>query len=263
MKRILLFALPLIAMCFASCEKNNGNELSGDDVIEFKDPRFLMSLLNDNYVDFNGDRQITVSEARTVERIILNGHDIEDISEIKYFTALRYLYCGETSLTSLDVSHNLVLDSLYCAGAQISSLDVSKNTNLTYLACGCGPLASLDVSHNTALKVLSISESPIRSIAIDLSQNADLEILGCVNTLLTSLDVTRNTSLKWLQCWDTQITSLDLSKNKELIEFHPAEDDENPSPLESLILYKYHNLSDYSLEILEKYYPNLEISYVE
>lgn len=219
MKRILLLALPLMEMCFASCEKNNGNELSGDDIIEFKDPRFLMSLLNDNYVDFNGDRQITVSEARTVERIILNDYDIEDISEIKYFTALRYLYCGETSLTSLDVSHN------------------------------------------TALKVLSISESPIRSI--DLSQNAYLEILGCVNTLLTSLDVTRNTSLKWLQCWDTQITSLDLSKNKELIEFHPAEDDENPSPLESLILYKYHNLSDYSLEILEKYYPDLEISYVE
>lgn len=35
MKKIL-FMLSMLAVCFASCNKDNG-ELSGDDIIQFKD----------------------------------------------------------------------------------------------------------------------------------------------------------------------------------------------------------------------------------
>ena len=42
MKKILLFALPLLAMCFASCEK----EWTDDSpIIQFKDPKFLEALI--------------------------------------------------------------------------------------------------------------------------------------------------------------------------------------------------------------------------
>ena len=58
MKKILLM-LPLLAICFVSCKKetadndrNNGEwpELSGDDVVPFKDPNFLEALLAENAI---------------------------------------------------------------------------------------------------------------------------------------------------------------------------------------------------------------------
>ena len=52
MKKILLLALPLMVMCFASCEKNKETEAGGvtggvteDGIIIFKDPNFLKALL--------------------------------------------------------------------------------------------------------------------------------------------------------------------------------------------------------------------------
>ena len=40
--------LPLVALSLVSCEKDNegnGEELSGDDIIQFEDPNFLKALL--------------------------------------------------------------------------------------------------------------------------------------------------------------------------------------------------------------------------
>lgn len=154
MKKILLFMLPIMALSLASCEKNNGDngELSGDDVIEFKDANFLKALLvvqetsiyDDETgdwipytmdVDVNKDGAITVNEARAVIGLVFFDYDktsfyISEMPEIKYFTRLEYLNCDYNQLTSLDLSNNTALTELYCGGNPLTKLILPMNNRI-------------------------------------------------------------------------------------------------------------------------------------
>lgn len=230
MKKILLLAMPLMAVCFASCEKDNGNneEVWIDDspIIQFKDPYFQQALLDENTcyirddfgilpydIDRNGDSQISEKEASIVEFLKVFSRGIRGLEEIKYFTALTDLNCVDNQLTSLDVSKNTALTGLACSYNQLTSLDVSKNTALTDLNCN--------------------------------------------NNQLTSLDVSKNTALTDLYCSDNQLTSLDLSKNTALTGLSC----EN-NPLTRIVLYKYHMLDDYVIPSITNEYGDI-IEYVE
>ena len=219
MKKILLFMLPIMALCLASCEKNNENEidgLSGDDVIEFKDPNFLKTLLavcedviwdtetgeSIPYIidiDLNKDGQITVNEAEQAKVIYILGEDgypcpeswnIRDMSEIKYFTALVNLSCLHFPLTALDVSENKALEVLSLGATSLTSIDVSNNTALRWLNCNYNRLTSLDVRGNTALTELE-----------------------CAGNQLTELDLSNNTALTYLRCSGNPLTKIILNKN--------------------------------------------------
>ena len=244
MKKILLFMLPVMALIFTSCEKNNENELSGDDVIQFEDPNFLKALLvvqersiynpeTDDYedclidVDANKDGKITVNEAKKVRALVLNykygeyadveGFNIERMPEIKYFTSLEYLDCwANEKLTSLDLSNNTALTYLDCSENQLTSLDVSNCTALMYLSCIDNQLTSLDVSNNTALTDLSCGYNQLTSL--DVSKNTALTALVCADNLLGTLDLSNCTALTYLGCYNNLLTSLDLSNNTALTE---------------------------------------------
>ena len=91
MKKILLLVLPLMVMCFASCEKEE--EWTDDSpIIQFKDPKFLEKLLDCKYsinfkqfqIDRNGDGQISEKEAATATSVSARG-GIRNMDEIKYF----------------------------------------------------------------------------------------------------------------------------------------------------------------------------------
>ena len=216
MKKIL-FMLPILAVCFASCEKDNGNngdELSGDDIIQFEDPNFLKALLTvkEIYiyddaeqidyvvdVDTNKDGQISVNEAQKVRGLELYDYSGEDIiglnissmSEIKYFTALEYLDCSGNQLTSLDVSGCPALTSLYCSGNQLTSLNVSNNTALKFLNCYNNQLASLDVSNNNALRFLVCDNNQLTSL--DLSK-VSLQEFYCSGNPFTKIIINEKDS---------------------------------------------------------------------
>ena len=67
---------------------------------------------------------------------------------------VKSLNCGESELTSLNLSQNTALTSLECSYNQLTSLDVSKNTALTKLDCCCNQLTSLNISKCARLEVL-------------------------------------------------------------------------------------------------------------
>lgn len=208
MKKILLLALPLMVMCFASCEKNNG-ELSKDNIIQFEDPNFLKALLCvqeimmydyeiDDFimylvdVDKNKDSQISVNEAKLVRGLDLFNFNVQSMPEIKYFTSLTSLNCDDNQLTSLDVSQNTALMELYLDSNQLTTLDVSKNSALRDLDCENNKLTTLDVSKNTALITL-----------------------WCSNNQLTTLDVSNNTALWELRCEGNQLETLIISASQQ------------------------------------------------
>ena len=142
MKKILLFALPLMVMCFASCEKKWTDD---SPIIQFKDPKFLEGLLSNksNKLDKNGDGQISEKEASVVTDVYVASDDIRNMDEIKYFTALTSLQCYSNQLTSLDVSKNTALRYLDCSYNQLTELDLSNNTYLLELYCTKNPLQKI------------------------------------------------------------------------------------------------------------------------
>ena len=215
MKKIL-FMLPILAVALVSCNKDNGDELSGDDIIQFKDPNFLKALLveqeieiyydengnalsettlvNQN-IDVNNDGQISIKEAKDVKYIGLyysqtgtSSFNIKDISEIKYFTSLKSLLCFDNQLTSLDVSDNTALVELYCAGNQITYLNVNKCHSLKCIDCYENKLTSLDVSECTALEELDFQGNPLKTLTISESQQ-NASWLNDVNAVYPDIEI--------------------------------------------------------------------------
>ena len=289
MKKILLLALPLIVMCFASCEKEE--EWTDDSpIIQFKDPRLLEAILSIDrhddlpHIDKNADGQISEKEASVAEVLIISN-GVRNIDEIRYFTALEWLECSDNQITSLDLSNNTALTWLHCFRNQITSLDLSNNTALTELECYDNQqLTSLDLSNTTALTRLDCYDNQ-QLTSLDLSNNTALEWLKCSDNQITSLDLSNNTALTWLDCSDNQLTSLDLSNNTALIKLYCYSNDITSldvsmcrdittlncygrqydfgfCPLESLKIYKYHIIDYENIEKLENQYGDI-IEYVE
>lgn len=193
--------LSVLAICFASCQKVNtenteeeeGTELSGDDIIPFKDPNFLEALLSEG-VDTNRDGQISVREAINVKSLHLESSNISDISEIQYFIGLTYLSCSDNQLTVLDLSDCPALTSLICENNQLTALDVSNCIDLIWwLSCSGNQLASLD-----------------------LSNCPDLEYLSCSDNQITTLDVSNCPHLTDLKIWPSDfLKTLIISQSQE------------------------------------------------
>ncbi len=196
MKKILLLALPLMAMCAVSCEKWKDDS----QIIHFKDPSFLKAVLELVFdfgsIDRNGDGRISEKEALVVETLEVGSGGIEYLDEIKYFTALTYLDCSFNQLTSLNVGFNFALTYLDCSFNQLTSLDLSNNTALTDLNCIYNQLTSLDLSNNTALTDLY-----------------------CFYNQLTSLDLSNNTALTDLNCNGNQLKKIILPSNHSLDDY--------------------------------------------
>ena len=233
MKKILLLALPLMVMCFASCEKSENStpydewkDSWTDDspIIQFKDPKFLNALLNVSYsdgyypaipVDRNEDGQISEKEAAVTTEIMLFETGIRNMDEIKYFTSLQSLYCDSNQLTTLDLSNNVALIYLNCYGNKLTTLDLSNNSALTELNCYGNKLTTLDLSNNSALTELNCGGNQLTSL--DLKMNPALTELDCRNNQLSSLDLSGNTGLTVLSCYDNQLVTLDVSNNTSLV----------------------------------------------
>ena len=209
--------------------------------IKFNDQHFLDAILAQNSeVDINGDRQISVEEAKACTVLNISGSyltlgKISDMTEIKYFTnikelscsfnqlsqldvsnntKLEWLDCSFNQLSQLDVSNNTLLKILYCYDNQLSQLDVSNNTKLEWLNCYGNQLSQLDVSNNTLLTNLQCSGNQLSQL--DVSNNTKLERLDCNGNQLLQLDVSNSTLLKILQCNDNQLSQLDVSNNTKL-----------------------------------------------
>ncbi|MBQ8011849.1 MAG: hypothetical protein IJ265_09865, partial [Oscillospiraceae bacterium] len=133
------------------------------------------------YVDTNFDTTnddiLTMEEIAEANHIDVDAMGIKDLTGVEYFTALKYLYCSENQLTSLDVSNHTALTDLGCSANQLTSLDMSNNIALKYLYCSENQLTSLDVSNHTALIELYCSANQLTSL--DVSNHTALIELYC------------------------------------------------------------------------------------
>lgn len=169
--------------------------------------------------DKNKDDILSAEEIAAVKDIHVEGKPITSIEGIEHFTALEFLNCSNTKLTTLDTSHNTKLVSLECNDTQtLTSLNVSQNTELKVLRCNNNALADLDLTNNTALETLECGENEFTTL--DLSKNTSLKYFGFFNGKLSSLDLTNNTNLEELYFCGNNFSTIDVSKNTKLKFLH-------------------------------------------
>ena len=203
------------------------------------------------FVDVNANQEMI----QKVETLNFSNRNVDNTDWLKYFTELKELRLNNVGLRSLDLSHNVKLETLLCYSNYLTELDLTNNKSLTFVSCFDNELKSVDVSQNLELESLYLSTNPLQALDvknntklvslkfsgavsyIDLSNNLNLEdldcsdsdlsildvsmlsklgFLWCNNTNISSLDVSHNTALKELRCGNKKLTSLDVSKNTAL-----------------------------------------------
>jgi hypothetical protein len=111
-------------------------------------------------------RTVDVSKLSNLQYLVLDDVNILETVDISQNTNLRYFGTDDVFISSLDVTHNVLLEGLWVEFLG-TSLDVSKNTKLKQLACGGGELTSLDVSKNTELVYIKCRSNNISAEALN------------------------------------------------------------------------------------------------
>ncbi|MCB9425785.1 MAG: T9SS type A sorting domain-containing protein [Flavobacteriales bacterium] len=214
-KKYTLIVAMLMGILFSATTKANANITFADanfksKLLESSTSNTIAKDLTGNYfkIDANDDGEIDESEAQSVSSLSVFKQQITNLSGIEYFTNLKYLYCYENHITSLDLSQNTQLIELNCNNNPLTSIDLSNNTALILLHCDNNRFTSLDLSKNTLLQELEAANNQIESL--DVSKNILLTTLYVNNNMLTSLDISKNTSLNKLRCDSNSLTTLNL-----------------------------------------------------
>lgn len=208
-----------------------------DGFVQFEDDVFKKYCV-ENY-DRNTDGEISYSEARYINKIIIYNTDvnISSLKGIETFKNLTYLYLypypntnKSMNLSTIDVSHNKKLDTLVLHKIQVSELNVKGCSNLKYLygyrtmltrldVSGCSlletliffgnnQLAQIDVSGCSHMKLFNCNGNQLAQL--DVSECSSLEELLCEINPLSQLDVSKNTTLKKLECWSCQLSEINV-----------------------------------------------------
>ena len=183
MKKLL--SLALIAIMLLGILPMNA--VAADPEVIFDDPIF------ENYIREQIDKptgKIYASDVDEIGYIHIQKKSITSLKGIEYMTNLRYLYCTNNKLKSIDVNKCVKLRELFCGGNDFSDLDITALANLEQLNCSNNNLSNLD-----------------------LSTSSKLFYLNCSNNNLTELYVGNITNLAYLEFYGTKIRTIDISKN--------------------------------------------------
>ena len=163
--------------------------------------------------DFVLDDSVLTASIDTITFLVISNLNIYSLEGIEALTSLKYFYCNDNQIDSLDISNNTSLIKLICPNNNLTALDVSANIALKELSCDNNPLTIITLN-DTSLLQLGFSNTYLTTI--DLSNNINLEVAFINNSNLSSIDLNGATNLRLLSIADNQLTSLDISTNINL-----------------------------------------------
>jgi Leucine-rich repeat (LRR) protein len=165
------------------------------------------------------DGKVQTSKISTLVSLDIANSNITDLTGIQDFTELKYFFCNSNSITTIDLSKNLLLENLDVKENNLTSLNVSKNIKLQILEFAQNQISSIDLSENTNLSQIGFNFNKLTEINLT---NNNLTELHCRGNSLTNLNLTAQTNLKLLECGNNKIVSLNLTSNKKLEELECA-----------------------------------------
>lgn len=220
MKKVL-FALVAMSLLFTACEDGNDDYIKlkeVDDVCTMMDDLELMEHCYEEY-DVNKDGKVSMSEAAAVTYIdVFVDRSIKGLEYFPNLIDLEIWFYEASNIMDLDFRPFKNLKSLVCQsyypGTSVNTINLSNNKLLEELIIGSFNCPSLDLSKCTQLKEVS-SAVPI----VNLSNCTQLESLKYWDDI-SKLDLSKCTQLKSLEGevngdYDNP-TKIDLSNNKLL-----------------------------------------------
>ena len=202
---------PVAGSAVATATKDPGLRIQEE---RFPDSRFRHFVQTE--LDANCDGYLSREEREVVQTLDLSNQGIEDLSGVKYFPMLKYLYLQGNALTTLSVKKNTQLVELDVSGNRLKKLSLSKNTKLTSVNAEGNRLKKISVRKCAALTWLNVLDNKLS--ALDVSGNKQLAQLYCSGNKLRKLSLKKNTKLQKLWCGDNKLTSLSVSKCAALSE---------------------------------------------
>ncbi|GAA3589339.1 T9SS type A sorting domain-containing protein [Flavivirga amylovorans] len=151
---------------------------------------------------------VTTTKIENVLALNVQSNNIDVLTGIEDFIALRTLDCSNNQLQHLDVSNNGDLTGLNCSNNTLPTLDISSNIGLITLNCSGNTLANLELNTNTALVTLNCSSNVLSNL--DLSANTLLDNVDCSFNQIENLNVTTNTALVSFLCNDNTLLALNV-----------------------------------------------------
>jgi len=160
--------------------------------VSIPDPNFEQALITRN-IDSDGliNGQVLVSDVANVTTLIFdssnfNETQIASLTGLEAFTNIETLEIVFSQITTLDVSHNIMLKNLNCRNNWLTSINVSLNPLLENLYIGntwdlapYNDIRQLDLRHNPNIKIIDVSNLAGGMNWINLkngNNNPDMEI---------------------------------------------------------------------------------------
>lgn len=175
-------------------------------IIYFPDLAFKSALLQ-NFVDQDGDQEISVFEAFYCDHLSMRNMGISDLEGLQYFTNLTYLDCSENkNVSNLNLISAPYLHTLMCFDMSLTSLNLSGFPNLSQLSCDKNSLTTLDASGLSYLGILSCDKNQLTSISV--AGCSMLEVFYCAENNLTSIDFTGLNNLEYINCSNNSLSDI-------------------------------------------------------
>lgn len=185
-----------------------------------KDSVFLEYLLW--YCDMDNDGVLTQWDAEHTYVIDIGKDDshlnfydpsnqITSIDGIEKFVNLKWFVCSGNTISKIDLSRNIQLETIIVNGCKLEMLDVSKNEKLKHLECRNNLLESINLKNTPNLLFLDVCNN--RMSTIDISLCTKLKIFNCSGNALVNLDVSNNMELRTIDCSNNNICEMSFIKN--------------------------------------------------
>ncbi|WP_430466518.1 T9SS type A sorting domain-containing protein [Winogradskyella ouciana] len=128
----------------------------------------------------------------------VSGREIADLTGIEDFISLTNLNFENNSVSTIDISNNVLLNNLDVSNNVLADLDISNQLDLVDLDVSGNNLTELILDNNSNLVDLNVSSNMLTSLSVELF--IALEELNCASNQLSSLDVSQNPNLTLLFC---------------------------------------------------------------
>lgn len=165
-------------------------------ITRIPDSNFEQSLINQG-IDSDGilNGEVFTADIYTLTALDISNQGIQDITGIQDFTALQNLDCSFNTISTLNLTKNISLETLTANNNSLENLDLIFNERLRFLDARQNNLTTLDVSNNFLLETLDISNSntdtfPRNQITdLDLSTNVVLNSFIASHSDLSALNI--------------------------------------------------------------------------
>lgn len=217
-KNTLYFILTTLSLLSCSNDIDNPDNL--DSKYVFIPDNFFEEILIEQNIDSDNtvDGKILRSDAEKVYTLDLNKEqhfgNIKNLTGIESFKNITKLTAVSHEITSIDLSHNQLLDTLYLIGNYLKEINFTQNPNLIYIDIQSNELEIIKgLSSATKLRKLNASWNNLETFNI---QNPSLEVLHISQNFLTELNINEATNLKNLLLTSNKLASLNISSNHKL-----------------------------------------------